>query len=305
MKTFGIYLKRYYAEEWQPNRRAYLWPLLFICALTTVEYTVGFEQFFLKEQSDFWARFGLQWLYLVLVWSLPLFWISRKRSKPLVWKPWLPWLLLVFVVFAFRSSFRGHLNWMIDAGTRWDLNTYYFYWFTAAQLFQAFSVTIPMVLIAAFAGNRLETFHGLKSTELWPYFVLLLGAGVVVAVASTQTDFQNYYPRFAKMWPEGGDWQWERIAAFEFSYALDFFATEYFFRGFLVLAFARYLGPQAILPMAILYVTIHYGKPLGETISSFFGGMLLGVFAYYSKSIWGGIIVHIGLAFLMELTIFL
>jgi len=88
---------------------------------------------------------------------------------------------------------------------------------------------------------------------------------------------------------------------FELFYGLDFFSTELYFRGFLVLAFVRWLGPAAILPMAVFYVTIHFGKPLGETISSFFGGYLLGIFAYYSRSIWGGVLVHIGLAWLMEL----
>ncbi len=36
-----------------------------------------------------------------------------------------------------------------------------------------------------------------------------------------------------------------------------------------------------------LYVALHYGKPAGETISSFFGGYILGVLAYQSKNIWG------------------
>jgi membrane protease YdiL (CAAX protease family) len=57
--------------------------------------------------------------------------------------------------------------------------------------------------------------------------------------------------------------------------------------------------------MCVYYITIHFGKPLGETISSFFGGLLLGVIAYRTKSIYGGIIVHLGIAYLMELFAFL
>jgi hypothetical protein len=57
--------------------------------------------------------------------------------------------------------------------------------------------------------------------------------------------------------------------------------------------------------MATMYVFIHFGKPLGETISSFFGGIILGVIAYETKSIIGGIIIHVGIAWLMELGGFL
>lgn len=305
MKTLGGYLKRYYQEELQPHGRSYVMPVLFICLLTAAEYTFGFEKLLFESKHSYWVQFTIQWLYILIIWGLPLWWISRNRMAFTCWKTWLPWLLLGFAAYAFRSTYRGHFEWLTDRAVGWDLNTYYFYWFTVAQWFQALSIMLPLLLIGLLARKKLDAFHGLKRAKVQPYFVLLLGAAAVVALASTQADFKDYYPRFEKMWPEGGNKQPGRILAFEVSYALDFFATEYLFRGFLVLAFARFLGPKAILPMTILYVTIHFGKPLGETISSFFGGLLLGVFAYYSKSIWGGIILHIGLAWLMELTVFL
>ncbi|RYZ55167.1 MAG: abortive infection protein, partial [Chitinophagaceae bacterium] len=54
-------------------------------------------------------------------------------------------------------------------------------------------------------------------------------------------------------------------------------------------------------PMAIFYCTIHFGKPLGECISSYFGGLILGVVAYRTQTIMGGFFVHVGIAWLMEL----
>jgi hypothetical protein len=53
--------------------------------------------------------------------------------------------------------------------------------------------------------------------------------------------------------------------------------------------------------MAMFYCTIHFGKPMGECISSYFGGMLLGVVTYHTKTIFGGFMVHVGIAWLMEL----
>ena len=83
-------------------------------------------------------------------------------------------------------------------------------------------------------------------------------------------------------------------------YGFDFFAVEFFFRGFLILAFAPYVGRYCILPVAVFYESIHFQKPLGECISSLFGGVLLGIITYETKSIWGGVVVHIGIAWMME-----
>jgi hypothetical protein len=47
---------------------------------------------------------------------------------------------------------------------------------------------------------------------------------------------------------------------------------------------------------------LHFGKPMGEAVSSIFGGFILGVIALYSRSILGGVIIHLGVAWLMEFT---
>jgi hypothetical protein len=72
------------------------------------------------------------------------------------------------------------------------------------------------------------------------------------------------------------------------------------FRGALVIGMAALMGRKAILPMVAVYCAIHFGKPLGETISSVFGGFILGALAYQTRHIWGGVIVHILIALSME-----
>jgi hypothetical protein len=123
----------------------------------------------------------------------------------------------------------------------------------------------------------------------------------LIAIAATQNDFQRMYPRMQTieylMQPGKG---FQKLL-YELSYGSDFFSIELFFRGFLVLAFAKWVGKEAILPMAIFYCTIHFGKPLGECISSYFGGIILGVVSHRTGSILGGFLVHLGIAWLMEL----
>ena len=94
---------------------------------------------------------------------------------------------------------------------------------------------------------------------------------------------------------------WLYKLLFELSYGSDFFSVEIFFRGFLVIGFIKWVGKDAILPMACFYCTIHFGKPMGECISSYFGGLLLGIVAYNTRSIYGGLMVHLGIAWLMEI----
>ena len=75
---------------------------------------------------------------------------------------------------------------------------------------------------------------------------------------------------------------------------------EFFFRGFLILSLFRICGAKCIIPAACFYCAIHLGKPAGEAISSFWGGLVLGIISYNTKSIWGGLIVHLGMAWFME-----
>lgn len=136
---------------------------------------------------------------------------------------------------------------------------------------------------------------------LRPYFWLLAAMMPLLLLAAGQEDFQRVYPKAAlvERSPEQAG-HWFRVLLFEICYGIDFFTIEFFFRGFLVLAFARYMGMRAILPIAVFYCTIHFGKPLAECISSFPGGLILGVIVYHTRSIWGGLLIHLGIAWGME-----
>jgi hypothetical protein len=136
-----------------------------------------------------------------------------------------------------------------------------------------------------------------------PYLSLLLLMIPLVAAASTQPDFLRMYPKLANINEvlDGVTYKWIYYLLYELSYGSDFISVELFFRGFLILSFIKFAGKDAILPMACFYCTIHFGKPLGECISSYFGGMLLGIIVYNTRSIVGGLIVHLGIAWLMEL----
>jgi hypothetical protein len=142
----------------------------------------------------------------------------------------------------------------------------------------------------------------LKNFEWRPYLILLACMVPLIALASTQPDFLSTYPKFKNIgfFADTSSRPWLYRLLYEISYGIDFITIEVFFRGFLILAFAHFVGKDAILPMAAFYCVIHFSKPLGECISSYFGGILLGILVYKTHTIIGGLIVHLGIAWLME-----
>ncbi len=66
---------------------------------------------------------------------------------------------------------------------------------------------------------------------------------------------------------------------------VELFAWEFMWRGFMLFALARYLGPgPAILIQAIPFAFMHLGKPEVETLSTIFGGIAFGFIAWQSQS---------------------
>jgi hypothetical protein len=200
-------------------------------------------------------------------------------------------------IFAWKMAYNVH----IPLGTAGPVREYWnqvLYW-----PFKLLVVGLLVYVIWKMYEGK-GKLYGFSSSNsgLKPYFFMLLLMVPLVALASTQPDFLTVYPKLRHMQPPGSP---ESIGLyqvlFELSYGSDFLTIELFFRGFLVLAFARWVGTRAILPMALFYCAIHFGKPLGECISSYFGGLLLGIITYHTRSIWGGLIIHLGIAWLMEL----
>lgn len=166
-------------------------------------------------------------------------------------------------------------------------------------------VVVSLVLFAVWKMTReQQPFYGTGTKEFkpQPYLVMLAIMVPLIALAATQPDFLRMYPKLKNLsFLDAHQNSLGYRVLYELSYGSDFFTIELFFRGFLILAFARWFGRDAILPMACFYCTIHFGKPLGECISSFFGGAILGVVTYHTRTIWGGLMVHLGIAWLMEI----
>ncbi len=163
---------------------------------------------------------------------------------------------------------------------------------------------LGLIILRLTLDRGAEGWYGFRRADHFQnYWLLLMASMPFLAAAALLPDFQQVYPTYRSFGAETalGVSPVLTIGAYEFSYALNFVLVEWFFRGFLVIGLIRILGREAVLPMVVLYVFWHFGKPPAETIAAVFGGFALGVIAYQSRSILGGVLLHIGIALLMEL----
>lgn len=214
-------------------------------------------------------------------------------------------IILIFVVLAISRSFYFHLYVadLFDGITRT-------YVYTTVSKFRKVSIIFTGALFLYFIFDKkyLTNFYGLdfKAKNIKIYFILLGLITPFIFAASFTEGFQKFYPfvKYAKTEGMANIYDLPQllfIGIYETIYAFEFFGVELFFRGILIFGLTRFLGKDVVIPMAFTYAVFHFGKPLGEAISSIFGGYILGVFAYNSKNLWGGIVIHIGIALLMEL----
>ncbi len=301
MSDIFKYLKAYYDRAFHPGY--FVLVVALMATLIYLNYWHQLERKYAAGGSSWWSGFsGYYLLYaipFVLAFLLQLFF-----TKEAAWvkNPWF-WtiLLLAPAIFAFRVNFNFH-QLLIER--QWAMPERLFYQRCINWVLRVFVVLLPILVIWWLKDRGTQPFYGTAPLQsVRPYLWMLVLMIPLIALASTQADFLHTYPK-AKVLEQvpGGAWitRW-RYIIYELCYGFDFVSIEFFFRGFLILALLRICGMQCILPVACFYCTIHFGKPMGEAISSFFGGLLLGIISFHTGSIWGGLLVHLGIAWMMEL----
>ena len=159
-------------------------------------------------------------------------------------------------------------------------------------------VALPMGVIACLPGQRIADYHvSLRGfgRHLWIYGALFLAVSPLVIYASTTEVFRQNYPFYALANRSVLD-----LVLWELLYAAQFVALEFFFRGFLLHGLRRALGANAIFVMIVPYCMIHFGKPFVETLGAIIAGLVLGTLALRTRSIWGGVVIHICVAVAMD-----
>ena len=132
----------------------------------------------------------------------------------------------------------------------------------------------------------------------WPLYLVFVAVMVpLVLVMSTTEHFQRAYPFYRSWTPADG---WPKLLIWELSYAAQFVALEFFFRGFLVHGLKHRFGIYSLFVMTVPYCMIHFGKPFAECVASIVAGVVLGFMSLKTRSVWLGAALHISVAWGMD-----
>ncbi|MBS0425475.1 MAG: CPBP family intramembrane metalloprotease [Proteobacteria bacterium] len=280
------------------------WLLLFCMVwasfLIVLNYTLEIESGMIKGLDSRFSQCAALFLVYCSAFVIPYGFVAVFRKHLVATTPMF-WLLLLIApaLFAVKASIANPLQNTIEGvwGSYWTIVT--------TLPFKLLVVLIPLIVLHRVFPEQ-PSFWGmtLKNVRWRPYGLMLVIMTPLIVFAGTQPDFLQTYPRLKQITfiaPHTEYSGWYQLL-YEVSYGIDFVTIELFFRGFLIFAFARYAGAAAILPMAVFYCSIHFGKPLLECVSSFFGGLILGIVAHRTQSIIGGLAVHLGIAWMMEIS---
>ncbi|QJW91821.1 CPBP family intramembrane metalloprotease [Spirosoma taeanense] len=308
MKALWKDLLTHLRADFRPD--LYLAVALWVAFLLSVNYYLDFEDSYIDsfQGKPLWPvlYFGLYaTAYYVSVWL----W-TRFNDRPDVWRSRQFWLRsgYALVFYSIYAGFYAHATWSREL---FDGQIFVFLYYCLHNLQSVLTIVLPLYVFYRLVDQRrhASSFYGMapKQKGLALYALLLALMIPLITLASFQPDFLASYPTYRDTNANEflGVPEWITVLIYELCYGWDFVPTELLFRGFLVIGMSQVLGRGAVLPMVVWYSAIHFGRPVGEAVSSIFGGYLLGVLALSTRSIWGGLLIHIGIAWGMELAAFL
>ncbi len=303
MRKIWLYLRHHVKEDF--NAGHYLTIFAILAVAISVNYAFDFEDSVLSSLPpltklvSYMAMYSL--LHFLATFSYCYYYEKKAYASPTFW------LYSIFGLFVLSlDSSAPFLLYIVN-----QLPLQLFTWgYKVLINFQSFiTVFLPILLFYFLNDKGANHVYGLTQTrfDARPYLMLIGIMLPLLIAASFQGSFLRQYPMYKNSSADEYLGVSEVVTAgtYEIFYGLDFITVELLFRGFFVIGLAKFLGRSAVLSMAVIYCSLHFGKPMGEAISSIFGGYILGVVAFETRSVWGGIMVHMGIAWLMELIAFL
>lgn len=141
---------------------------------------------------------------------------------------------------------------------------------------------IPLLIILIFFRENPREYGfslgdwklGLTTTALGILFM----APIIYFLGSGDASMKTYYERFLPGLP------WTTF--------LDLIGWEFIFRGWILFAYARKFGHEAMWLQAVPFALAHVGKPEIETLSTIFGGFAFGWVAWRTKSFVWPFLIH-------------
>ena len=143
-------------------------------------------------------------------------------------------------------------------------------------------LVIPLlVILIFFRESPREYGFTLGNWKLGLTYTLIgiaLMAPVIYFLGYNNESMKEYYERFVTGLP------WTTF--------LDLLGWEFFFRGWILFAYVRKFGHEALWLQSVPFALAHIGKPEVETLSTIFGGFAFGWVAWRTKSFFYPFLIH-------------
>lgn len=162
---------------------------------------------------------------------------------------------------------------------------------------------IPVLYVKFAMKKKISDFGlSLGNIKLGSKLLLLIPLIILPAIyfAAKMPDIRSEYPLAKSLLIDQSN-----IWIYELAYIVFYYiAWEFFFRGFLLFGLKDRFGAfNAVLIQTISSCLIHIGKPEGEIIGSIIVGIIFGIIALRTRSIWYVFLLHAAIGVLTDLFI--
>lgn len=160
----------------------------------------------------------------------------------------------------------------------------YYHKFTANKYWDRviLYLVIPLLItLIFFRENPKEYGFSLGDWKLgltYTFLGILIMAPIIYFLGHGDASMKQYYQRFLDGLP------WTTF--------LDLIGWEFIFRGWILFAYSRKFGHNALWLQAVPFAIAHISKPEVETLSTIFGGFAFGWIAWRTKSFLYPFLIH-------------
>ncbi|MEO0237795.1 MAG: CPBP family glutamic-type intramembrane protease [candidate division WOR-3 bacterium] len=244
---------------------------------------------FLLYNSEFlyplsmWLLFSLLALFLVPI----FFYITVNEEKV---------FLKTLYTFIFVSSIMLSFYIVNLKGIKRDIGKNEF--INGILIIYFFFFILYFYLNKKFSLKNFNISFGDKKNSFILITISIIIITPIIFIVSKNPQFKSVYPLFKVMKNSRYD-----FIRYEFAFLYFFFFWEFYFRGIMLKSFKEIFKEDfiAIIFQSLIFTFLHFGKPGLETLSSFFGGFILGFFSLKLNSIFPAFFLHFYISFLMDI----
>lgn len=264
--------------------------LIVLCQSKMIYYASFFTLWtlFLLYNNNFFYPYYFWILYSILVlFIVPVYFIIAVEEKNRLVK------ILFAILFTASVCFAFYLIGLKGSKRNITRNEI----INGLMIISALPIIIYSILKKRFFLSDFGFSFGKVKTALLFTLICSVAAVLIAYFASFNPQFKHVYPLIREMKSST-----PAFIRYEIGFFLFFFLWEFFFRGAMLFAFIKSSDniALAIILQSAIFAFAHLGKPGLETISSLFGGLILGFLVYRIKTFMPAAIIHFVLALTMD-----